>query len=165
MKFCQYNNYTGIWVYNGLNRCFQDVVMSSVLFIFMVSAGCYQCSSYKKNSRQIGPRFKPTSFGLAAQFLMSLLLLTETLIHIILLDTVIGQKQVYGYQLYASLADGIAWLFSIKLLFLERDRALPSANYRGHGPALLVFWTLVFIKETMYFLSWNNPTFYWQLKR
>ena len=165
MKFCQYPNYTGIWMYNGLNRCFQDVVTSSVLFIFMFSAGCYQCAAYRKYSRQIGPRFKPASCGLAAQFLFSLILLTETLIHIVLLDTTIGQRQVYGYQLYAAIADGISWIFSIKLLFLERDRALPSSKYRGHGLALLVFWSLVFIKESIYFLSWNNPTFYWQLKR
>ncbi|KAK3099268.1 hypothetical protein FSP39_001923 [Pinctada imbricata] len=162
MKWCDHN-FTGIWVYSGMNRCFQEVVSTTILLIFMLTAGCYQCSVYKKSSKRIGSTFKPTSIGLFFQVLLTLLLIAETLIHIILLDTTIGTKEVFGYELYEAMAEAFVWIASLRLLFLERDRALPNSGWRGHGAVLLIFWTLAFVKETLYFISWNNKTYFWQM--
>lgn len=98
------------------------------------------------------------------QVLFSLILATEPVIHTVLQDTTIQPQKVYGYQILVMISLFLAWSGSIKLLFLERNRALPTIPTRGHGLVLLMLWSLGLIKEHLPFISWWSNRYWWKLK-
>ncbi|GFO44776.1 ATP-binding cassette sub-family b member 6, mitochondrial-like, partial [Plakobranchus ocellatus] len=57
-----------------------------------------------------------------------------------------------------------AYMISLWLLALEKRSMLPSIPTRGQGLVLLIFWALLFIRESLMFVSWNNPEWWWHLK-
>ncbi|XP_076095202.1 ATP-binding cassette sub-family B member 6-like isoform X2 [Mytilus galloprovincialis] len=58
----------------------------------------------------------------------------------------------------------LAWSGSIRLLFLERNKALPTIPTRGHGLVLLMLWTLALIKEHLPLISWWSNRYWWNIK-
>ncbi|XP_059174693.1 ATP-binding cassette sub-family B member 6-like isoform X2 [Physella acuta] len=53
---------------------------------------------------------------------------------------------------------------SLWLLAMERRSMLPSLPTRGQGLVLLLFYGLLFVRENLMFISWNNPTWWWKLQ-
>jgi hypothetical protein len=164
MKYCKDLNITETWVDDGLNPCFIDTVTSGVLLLHVFVCGCIQCSLYRKYATKLPEKNLPGSCGFTIQVMLTLVLMLEVVIHAILYDTSIRDQTVAGYQLFTALALLYCWTASIRLLFYERRRMLPSIPTRGHGLILLVFWSLVFVKENLAFLSWWSPNYWWSLK-
>lgn len=98
------------------------------------------------------------------QVLFTLVLATEPVIHAVLQDTAIYPQKVYGYQILTMIALFLAWSGSIRLLFLERNKALPTIPTRGHGLVLLMLWTLALIKEHLPLISWWSNRYWWNIK-
>eukprot|EP00105_Crassostrea_gigas_P040176 XP_019924324.1 PREDICTED: ATP-binding cassette sub-family B member 6, mitochondrial [Crassostrea gigas] len=88
----------------------------------------------------------------------------EAVIHVILSDTSIRDQTVAGYQVFAALAMLYCWIASVRLMFYERRQMLPSIPTRGHGLVLLLFWSLVFVKENLPFISWWSSSYWWKLE-
>ncbi|XP_063421541.1 ATP-binding cassette sub-family B member 6-like isoform X2 [Mytilus trossulus] len=58
----------------------------------------------------------------------------------------------------------LAWSGSVRLLFLERNKALPTIPTRGHGLVLLMLWSLALIKEHLPLISWWSNRYWWNIK-
>ncbi|XP_052096189.1 ATP-binding cassette sub-family B member 6-like [Mytilus californianus] len=165
MKYCgDQLNITDIWIDEGINQCFLDTVTSGLLFVFMLIFGCLQCSMFRKYSTPIDTNTKKGTLGFTFQVLFSLILATEPVIHAVLQDTAIFPQKVYGYQILTMIALFLAWCGSIRLLFLERNKALPTIPTRGHGLVLLMLWTLALIKEHLPLISWWSNRYWWNIK-
>lgn len=160
MYYCGEYNFTDIWVDNGINRCFYETVWSIVLVAFMTIVGSGQLATYAKYGRKIDPNFKPSAVGMVIQITIVVILMNEVMVHVILHDTTIGTRDLSGSHVVVLFSMFYVWSFSMRLLLLERNETLPRF-VRGHGFALLVFWVLVFIKESLYFISWNSKIYWW----
>ncbi|XP_076095199.1 ATP-binding cassette sub-family B member 6-like isoform X1 [Mytilus galloprovincialis] len=165
MKYCgDQLNITDIWIDDGINQCFLDTVTSSLLFAFLLIFGCVQCSMFRKYSTPIDTNTRKGTLGFTCQVLFTLVLATEPVIHAVLQDTAIYPQKVYGYQILTMIALFLAWSGSIRLLFLERNKALPTIPTRGHGLVLLMLWTLALIKEHLPLISWWSNRYWWNIK-
>lgn len=160
MYYCGEFNFTDIWVDNGINRCLYETVWSIVLVAFMTIAGFGQLATYSKYGRRIDRNFKPSAVGLVLQLTLVMVLLNEVMVHVILHDTTLGNRDLSGFHVVVLFSMFYVWSFSLRLLLLERNETLPRF-VRGHGFTLLMFWTLVFIKESLYFISWNSKIYWW----
>ncbi|XP_022306806.2 ATP-binding cassette sub-family B member 6-like [Crassostrea virginica] len=163
MKYCKDLNFTEIWVDEGLNPCFIDTVTAGVIFLHVLICGCIQCSLYRKYATKIPDKNLPGSCGFTLQVMVTFVLMLEAVMHVVLSDTSIGDQVVGGYQVFSMLAMLYAWTASVRLMFYERRQMLPSIPTRGHGLILLVFWTLVFVKENLPFISWWSSSYWWKL--
>ena len=164
MQYCGALNITQIWVDRGLNPCFINTVTAGILFLFMFTCSCIQCSFYRKYASNLDAKHKPGSMGFSIQILLTFVLAMESIINAILYDTSINEQIVYGYEVFTCLALLYSWCASMRLMFLERGKVLPSIPTRGHGLVLLVFWSLAFVKENLPFVSWWSPDYWWHLK-
>jgi hypothetical protein len=72
-------------------------------------------------------------------------------------------QELYGYQVLTMLTLVTAYIVSLRLVFLERNNALPSIPTRGHGLLLLVFWALALVRENIAFVSWWSKDWWWRL--
>lgn len=164
MKYCKDLNFTEIWVEEGLNPCFIDTVTAGVIFLQILICGCVQCSLYKKYATKLPEKNLPGSCGFSIQVILAFVLMLEAVIHVILSDTSIRDQTVAGYQVFAALAMLYCWIASVRLMFYERRQMLPSIPTRGHGLVLLLFWSLVFVKENLPFISWWSSSYWWKLE-
>ena len=167
MRYCGSLNITQIWVDQGLNPCFINTVIAGILFLFMFTCSCIQCSFYRKYASNIDDKHKPGSAGFSVQVLLTFALCMEVIINAILYDTSINDKNVYGYGVFNCLALLYSWCASVRLLFLERGNKLKvkqGIRTRGHGLVLLLFWSLAFIKENIPFVSWWSHNYWWYLE-
>ncbi|XP_034310382.2 ATP-binding cassette sub-family B member 6 [Magallana gigas] len=164
MKYCKDLNFTEIWVEKGLNPCFIDTVTAGVIFLQILICGCVQCSLYKKYATKLPEKNLPGSCGFSIQVILAFVLMLEAVIHVILSDTSIRDQTVAGYQVFAALAMLYCWIASVRLMFYERRQMLPSIPTRGHGLVLLLFWSLVFVKENLPFISWWSSSYWWKLE-
>lgn len=166
MQYCQTGeNFTDIWVDKGINPCFLYSVTSAVLFLVIFIGGYVQCTVFRKYSTPIDAKFRRGACGYVFQYLFTIILISEAVIHVILQDTSIAPQNVAGYQLLTVLVLVVGWMGSLKVLSLERNRALPTIPTRGHGLVLLMFWSLAFLKENLAFVSWWSHQWWWHLDR
>lgn len=56
----------------------------------------------------------------------------------------------------------LAWLFSLFILHIERTKAMPTAQSRGHGLGILIFWCLATIIELLALISYRSPYWFYQ---
>ncbi|GAB1603488.1 ATP-binding cassette sub-family B member 6, mitochondrial-like [Argonauta hians] len=165
MQYCENGSDINIfWKNNGLNHCLLDTLTGSVLFFIIGTFGVLQILMYRRYSTAVDKRSKPFNIGYILQVIGTLILIVESVLHIVLIDTVIQSQTVFGYQLFTCLVYLCGWTIAMKLVLLERHRALPSIPTRSHGLVLLVFWTLAFARENVAFISWQSTEWWWHLK-
>ncbi|XP_071102435.1 ATP-binding cassette sub-family B member 6-like [Haliotis cracherodii] len=163
MLLCENNTlWTSIWVDEGINQCFFDSMSAGVLFVIIVICGFTQCFFYGRYATLIQPRRIPWSGWYIVQIIITVLMASETLLHMIVQDTSLGQ-QLYGYEILTAMLLLVAWIISLRLMSLERNYALPSIPTRGHGLVLLLFWCLAFVRENLAFVSWWSHKWWWYM--
>ena len=92
-------------------------------------------------------------------------LMLEVLVHLMLYTTYFRQPALLGYQVLEACAVTAACLVSLRLLAVEKHSTLPGLpTSRGQGVVLLVFYGLMVVRESVAFVSWNNPTWWWRLQ-
>lgn len=166
MLYCDNGTeFTEVWVDNGINSCFLDTVTSSLLFLFVFVFGCVQCSMYRKYASKIEQKYVTTNLGSVLQIFLTVILVMESLSHIVTTDLMKIRGGVVGSDLLTFLCRFIAWSSTLKILSLERKALLPMLPPRRHGLVLLVFWTLAFLWENFAFISWWSHSWWWYLKR
>ena len=167
MEYCANNSdFTKIWYGNGINQCFLNTVTSGLLLLFMLICGCIQCTVFRKYATNIQKKYIKSSLFTALQTFLTVLLMLESLAHIVTKDLTKGNaKSIAGVDLLTFLCLFFAWGGSLRLLALERKRMLPSIPTRGHGLVLLIFWTLAFLRENLAFISWWSHSWWWYLDR
>lgn len=165
MQYCKNGSSIHLyWIDNGLNPCFIDTLTSSIFFLIIGVFGIVQSCMYDRYSTPVEKKYQPFNVGYILQVACTCLLIIECVLHIVLTDAAMSSHTVYGYQLYTALVYFFGWTMSLRLLCLERSRALPSIPTRGHGLVLLVFWTMAFIRENLAFVSWFSTAWWWHLR-
>lgn len=165
MQFCSNSTeFTEVWIDEGINECFLDTITSSILFMFIFVFGCIQCSMYRKYATDIDKKYVNTNFGSVLQVMLTLVLILESLSHVITKDLLKENGGVAGVDILTFICLLLAWSGTLRLLSLERKRMLPTIPTRGHGLLLLVFWALAFLRENLAFVSWWSHSWWWYLK-
>ena len=92
MTYCPPNiTFSEIWVKNGVSHCFLDTVTSATYGIFLLIFGIGQWLMYKKFATSVQTFVRPKSRLLAVQIFFNCFMTFISIIHIILLATVIGK--------------------------------------------------------------------------
>ncbi|KAK7011989.1 ATP-binding cassette sub-family B member 6 mitochondrial [Biomphalaria glabrata] len=164
MLFCKNGtDLSSAWIDKGINRCFYETVTSVIVFGFVFLTGILQCVMYSKYAILVDKRNISNSRGYTMQKVFTVLLMLEALAHMILSDVYLRGRSLLGYQVLVACAIISAYIVSWWLLAMEKRSMLPTLPTRGQGIVLLLFYVLVFIRETLMFLSWNSPEWWWQL--
>ena len=166
LSYCGNNtNFTDVWIDKGINHCFLDTISASILFTFMFVCGCIQCAVFRRHSTKVDKsKIKHGSLAFSFQVLFTSVLILEATIHVVMQDVSIQPLGVRGFEILNAVALVLAWTGSCRLLFLERNKALPTIPTRGHGLVLLMFWTFAVIKESVAFVSWPSSYWWWSLE-
>ncbi|XP_012938229.1 ATP-binding cassette sub-family B member 6, mitochondrial [Aplysia californica] len=165
MLFCENGTeWSHVWVEKGISRCFYESTSSGILLIFICLTGAIQCTVFSKYAVYIDPRRVLKSWGYVVQVLLTMLLMLEALVHMVLFDVYLRERILLGYQVFEACALIMACIVSLWLLALEKRSMLPTTPSRGQGIVLLMFWGLFLIRETLFFVSWNDPAWWWQLE-
>jgi len=120
---------------------------------------------YRKYSSKIEKKYVNSNLGSVLQVLLTVLLILESLSHIVTTDLMKIKGGVVGVDVLTFICVLLAWMGSLKVLSLERKELLPMLPPRRHGLLLLVFWTLAFLRENLAFVSWWSHSYWWYLKR
>lgn len=162
-SYCENNaSVSAAWVQQGFAPCFFSTLVPSVLLSFCLLLGALQSACYSRYGRLMEPKYIPRSRLYQLQLLLTVLLLVLPLGGLIW--QVAGVGVLYGYMLTYTLLSMAGWIFTLHLLHLERTRVLAQDRIRGHGMVLLVFWALAFAGETLAFVSWSSPLWWWGLE-
>lgn len=165
MQFCTSNTpWTDVWLDHGINRCFFESLSSGFLCSFIFCCGIIQHFMYSRYSTRVDPKLIPSSHAFRLQISLTLLMIIEAVTHMILQNIDLYDKVLYGYHVLAACAFTAAYLVTLRLIFLERSRVLPSIPTRGHGLLLILFWGLAFVRENLAFVSWFSSGWWWSLK-
>ncbi|WAQ94586.1 ABCB6-like protein [Mya arenaria] len=164
LSYCHnWTNNSELWVDNGFNQCLLNTVTSSIVFGFLLLFGCLQCSMYRKYGTNMDKKYVNTNFGSVLQIFLTVMLVLESLGHIVTTDMMKIKGGVRGVDILVFLCLFISWTATLRILGLERKQLLPALPSRRHGLVLLVFWTLAFLRENLAFISWWSHDWWWYL--
>jgi len=143
--YCPLNVSLGSINNGDISSCFIDTIINPLLILVAAAAGLHQWRLYKRFSTPIETRNIRHSNLFIFQILFQLLLPTVSVAKFLL--SVYGYRdQVCGVQVLTLVTMVLCWTVSSVLTSLERYRQLPISARHGHGPVLLVFWTLAFMQ-------------------
>lgn len=133
------------------SECFQNTVMSSLPAGFIVTFGSVKLIKYWRYGTRIEDLTKiPTSKLYYLQiFLLTLLPSLSAL-------NVFPNSHSFGYSLISTSLTCLSFFISILLLQKERFYLIPSNHKRGHGIVQLIFWSSLFIIETISLITLKN---------
>ncbi|XP_076463743.1 ATP-binding cassette sub-family B member 6-like [Babylonia areolata] len=164
MLFCKNStSWVDVWVADGINRCFFDSLSSGVLCAVILFCGILQCAMYGRYAQRVDRKLIHKSCSVYLQVFLSMLMVIGSVVYMILQNVVLYDKVLYGYQILTACTQVLAYLVTLRLIFLERGSALPSIPTRGHGLLLLVFWALALVRENLAFVSWWSQEWWWTL--
>lgn len=150
------------WLDHGLSPCFYFTLVPTVLLSFSFLLGTLHCIFYQKYGTTMEPKFIPRSCLYVFQQALSALLLVQ-FVGLVVWRAAIG-GELPGYVLLYGLFSAAVWAWAIALLRVERRRALLMDRSRGHSAVLLLIWALAFAAETLAFISWYSPHWWWSLE-
>ncbi|XP_059174648.1 LOW QUALITY PROTEIN: ATP-binding cassette sub-family B member 6-like [Physella acuta] len=163
MQFCPNESaWQDVWVNNGFTRCFFQSTSASVVAIFILVSAALQTYVYSKHALKADKTRASRRYSV--QVLCTILIIIESVLHLAMSDVYLTQKTLYGFQVLEACTIICACIMSLWLLAMERRSMLPSLPTRGQGLVLLLFYGLLFVRENLMFISWNNPTWWWKLQ-
>ena len=130
LSYCGNNSsLSEAWVQRGLSPCLLDTVVTGLLFGIAFIFGTAEIIVYKKYSTQV--QYIPQRSCLyLLQLFLSVLLVIQAIARLLLLDLLLYNKQLYGYEIVTGTLQAVTWLLSLVLICLERKRLLPSIPTR-----------------------------------
>ena len=166
MKYCcGGGNLTYFWLDQGINKCLLDTITSGILLLVILTFGCVQCHMYGKYATVLEKKYIQTNCGSVLQIFLTMILVLESGAHIMTKDLMKEKGGVNGVDILTFGCLFLAWFGALRLLALERKRLLLTIPTKGHGPVLLMFWTLAVFRENLSFISWWSHEWWWYLDR
>ncbi|XP_023333270.1 ATP-binding cassette sub-family B member 6, mitochondrial [Eurytemora carolleeae] len=144
MDYCPPNATLSGVLHGEVHRCFLDTVTDPFLLVVSLLAGCHQYKLYSTFSTPLDS----TNFN--SSYLFYLQLFLHGFLPVInILSFITGIfgfiSPVHGVDILNIITGTLPWFFTGVLLHMERGRQLPVSPTNGHGPVLLIFWTLAFM--------------------
>ncbi|KAK6165564.1 hypothetical protein SNE40_022470 [Patella caerulea] len=165
MRFCANNSdWLNTWVNKGINLCFYDSVTSGILLFFILLSCVIQCTIYGRYATKIRKTHIKSSWAYWFQCIVTTILILEALMHMIVQDSAYHNERILGYQVSTGVALIVCWFLTLRLVSLERNYMLPSLPSRSHQLALLLFWGLAFMRESLAIISWWSSSWWFHLK-
>ncbi|XP_055350507.1 ATP-binding cassette sub-family B member 6-like isoform X2 [Paramacrobiotus metropolitanus] len=165
LPYCSGNEtFLPAWQYHGFSPCFLETVGPSIFCALMLVFGSIQLRIYRKHGTTLAERVKPRSWLFHLQLLFLVLMPLIILFRLAVQITVLQNHKPAGSMIVYCIAYIIALGVSVSLVFMERNYMLPTIPTRGHGLVILGFWALVLIFETLSFVSFKSPWWWWKLQ-
>ncbi|KAK0058361.1 ATP-binding cassette sub-family B member 6 mitochondrial [Biomphalaria pfeifferi] len=164
MQFCPNNTeWSLVWRHNGFNRCFFESSSSVILAAVVLLGGSIQFYVYNKLGIATDSNNVPRAWTHFIKVLCTVLLMLEAMLHLVLSDVYLTDKNLLGYQVLVACTLISSYVMSLILLSMEKRSMLPSFDTRGQGLVLILFWALLFVRENLMFVSWGSPEWWWHL--
>lgn len=109
--------------------------------------------------RAVLPKRPLYTLQLALTWLQVVLVIIQMVIYFIHVNGL----RLYGFNIVWGGLTILSWLWSLYLVCLERYFALPSVPTGGHGLILLIFWTGALVAESILFINFNSPVWFFHL--
>jgi len=159
ITYCQANTSLASVLTGELSLCFIDTVTDPLLLLVALAAGLHQWRLYRKFSTPVEvSNIRPSKlfkFQVLFQILLPLICMSRFLL------TLLGYKtEVTGVMVVTLVTSITCWTISTILTSLERYRQLPISARHGHGPVLLIFWTLAFMQVNFRFIVLTKEAWY-----
>jgi len=145
MKYCPPNTTLSQIINGNVNICFIDTLIDPVILLVSLVGGLHQYKLYYRFSTPLQP----------ASINKSVLYNLQWFLHVVapLLGVGIFATSSAGYGLDVTglgilnlITGTLPWILAGVLLGLERGRQLPVSARHGHGPVLLIYWTLALMQ-------------------
>jgi len=159
ITYCPANTSLASVLEGEFSLCFIDTATDPLLLLIALAAGLHQWRLYRRFSTpvEVG-NIRPSKlfvFQLLFQILLPLICLSHFLL------VLLGYKaQVTGVSVLTLVTSITCWTISTILTSLERYRQLPISARHGHGPVLLIFWTLAFMQVNFRFIVLTKEAWY-----
>lgn len=147
---------------HGLSPCFFFTVTTSVVGGIMILFGGGQLYLFHKYATRMEQRLVTHSLLFRLQILVAITLSVEPMIYLALRGTVLDDKQIVGYEVFATVVGAVSWWMACVVAYVECRWMLPTIPTRGHGLVLLVFLAFAFVVENLAFLSLNSPLWWFK---
>jgi len=159
ITFCQANISLSSITRGELSLCFIDTVTDPLLLVVALAAGLHQWRLYRRFSTPVEvANIRPSKlfvFQILFQVLLPLICVARFLL------TILGYKtELTGVMVLTLVTSITCWTISTILTSLERHRQLPISARHGHGPVLLIFWTLAFMQVNFRFIVLTKEAWY-----
>jgi len=159
ITYCPANTSLAGVLSGEFSLCFIDTVTDPLLLLVAIAAGLHQWRLYRRFSTPVDvANIRPSKlffFQLLFQILLPLICLSHFLL------VLLGYKvQVTGVMVLTLLTSITCWTISTTLTSLERYRQLPISARHGHGPVLLIYWTLAFMQVNFRFIVLTKEAWY-----
>jgi len=158
-SYCPGNSTLDSVLQGRLSLCLIDTVTDPLLLLVAILAGLHQCRLYSRFStlHEVS-RLRPSLLYIL-QILLQILLPSAALT-IFLLHYLGYNQEVAGVQVLSLTTSLLSWAIAAFLTRLERTRQLPISAQHGHGPVLLIFWTLAFMQVNFKLIVLTNETWW-----
>jgi len=157
--FCPPNISLSNIVTGELSLCFIDTVTDPLLLLVSVAAGLHQWRLYRRFSTPVEVvNIRPSKlfcFQLLFQFLLPFICTARFIMALSGYNV-----KINGVMILTLITNFLCWIVSIILTCLERYRQLPISARHGHGPVLLIFWTLAFMQVNFRFIVLTKEPWY-----
>ena len=117
----------------------------NLILIVALPAGLHQLRLYRRFSTEFDSNVLPFSFLYILQLALQLCLPCIA-IGTLLLHTLGLHQELCGVHILSLTTSILSWTVATILTRLERTHQLPISARHGHGPVLLIFWTLAFMQ-------------------
>ncbi|CAF1384544.1 unnamed protein product [Rotaria magnacalcarata] len=151
-----------VWTENGFTLCFFDTLTTSILFGFIFIFGLIQFIFYKLYGFKIEREYIDSSVLYSIQVTLTVLLACEPTLLYATETTTLGKTKIASYTVFRCVLRTIAWLLSLIILRVERTKTMPTAQSRGHGLIILIFWCLSVLTEIFTLISYRSPFWFFQ---
>jgi len=159
ISYCPPNISLSDVVSGDISLCFIDTATDPLLLLVALAAGLHQWKLYRRFSTPVEVANIRPSKLFVFQILFQILLPLASLAHFLLL--VLGYKiEVTGVMILTLVTSLVCWTISTILTSLERYRQLPISPRHGHGPVLLVYWTIAFMQVNFRFIVLTKEAWY-----
>ena len=117
----------------------------NIIVIVTLLTGLHQLRLYRRFSTEFDSNVLPFSFLYILQLALQLCLPCIA-IGTLLLHTLGLHQELCGVHILSLTTSILSWTVATILTRLERTHQLPISARHGHGPVLLIFWTLAFMQ-------------------
>ena len=144
-RYCPANTSLPSFLHGELSLCLIDTATNPLILAVAILAGLHQLRLYRRFSTEYDGNDLPFSFLYLLQMALQILLPCITIAYL-LLHTLVYHQELCGVHILCLATSVLSWTVATLLTRVERTHQLPISARHGHGPVLLVFWTLAFMQ-------------------
>lgn len=160
MQYCPPNiSLSKVWIDHGTSSCFVETVAPIIVAVYLMISATVEIRIYKRYANAVGYRL-PKTWGYTMQIVLTFFLPFLALSRFILQATLFNHGVVYGYTIVPMTCSLLVYPLSYWLMHLERNYLLPSVPPQGYGVVLLLFWALQLIIESLTFVNFRQPSWW-----